>query len=145
MANYFKQKKGLPRAKSRGFTLIELIISVGVIAIAIVGLYVVFVYGTKMNIQAKNLALGYQIANKELEEVRNTPYSELTDQNQGSFISDSSEELSHLHNAEGYLTITNYQNDPRIKEIIVEVRWNEDRKTKSVVLTTLATQGGINQ
>lgn len=137
--------KKLTINSEKGLTLVEMLITVAIIGIAIITLYLVFIYGIKINQQAKHLALAYQIANQEMETIRNTLFTDLVNQTEGNFYSDSSVDLAKLDNGQGTLTIRNYQEDEDIKEIIINVTWNERGMIKTVTLTTLATSGGISQ
>ena len=136
--------KNNKKINQSGVTFIELIIAVSVLSIGILGLYLVIIFGIGVNRQAKNLALSYEIANKEIETIRNTAYSDLTNQTDGNFYSDSTD-LSKLPSGSGKLTIENYEGSDKVKKIIVTVTWQEQNVTKTTTLTTLAAEGGINQ
>lgn len=136
--------KNNKKINQSGVTFIELIIAVSVLSIGILGLYLVIIFGIGVNRQAKNLALSYEIANKEIETIRNTSYSDLVNQTDGNFYSDESD-LSQLPSGDGKLTIENYEGSDKVKKIIVTVTWQEQNATKNTTLTTLATEGGINQ
>jgi len=131
--------------KNRGVSLVELIVAIGVISIAILSLYYAILYGIKVNNQAKHLTLSYEIASKEMETVRSTPFANLANQTNGNFYSDSSADLAKLSGGQGKLTIRDYNGSSSIKEIIVTVNWNENGNAKTTILNTLATSGGINQ
>lgn len=127
-----------------GVTFIELIIAVGVLTVGILTLYLVIIYGVSINRKSKNLALSYEIANREMETVRNTPYANLINQTDGNFYSGNTD-LDKLPSGTGALTIENYQDSDEIKKIIVEVSWQELSIIKTTTIVTLATVGGINQ
>jgi prepilin-type N-terminal cleavage/methylation domain-containing protein len=130
--------------QNRGVTFIELIIAVSVLSIGILGLYLVIIFGIGVNREAKYLALSYEIANREIETVRNTSFTDLVNQTDGNFYSGNAD-ISKLPSGSGTLTIENYEGNDKIKEIIVKVTWQEQNTTKTTTVTTLATEGGINQ
>ena len=130
---------------NKGVTFMELIVAVSVLSIALLALYAVMTYGIRINRQSKSLAVSYEIANKEIETVRNTPFANLTNQTAGSFYSDSATDLARLSGGYGTLTIRDYGGSDKIKEIIVNVIWTDTDQTKTTTVTTLAAEGGLNQ
>jgi|GEM_PF-1218988 len=130
---------------NQGTTLLELIIAVSVFSISLLTLYMVIIYGITVNRQAKNLAMSYEVASKEVETIRNTPYAALVDQTDGNFYSDSTADLVKLPDGQGKLTIENYNDNDKIKKITVIVTWTDKGQTKTTTMSTLATEGGINR
>lgn len=131
------------KSSQKGVTLIELLISIAVIGIAIISIYLALIYGIKVSQKAKYLSLSYQIANTEIETIRNTPFSNLINQTNGAMLSNSTANLAKLKNGQGTLTISDYNSDSKIKEITVKITWTENNATKTTQISTLATEGGI--
>jgi len=132
--------------KNKGGTLIELLISVAVISIAIVSIYAALVYGLTVDIKARNLAIAKQIASEEIENVRNTAYTSLTNQTNGPMISNPISELAQLrHSGSGTLTIIDYPSYTDVKQVTVTVSWIESNQNKSMNISTLVSKYGINQ
>lgn len=131
--------------QNKGTTFVELIIAVGVIGVALLSLILVIIYGIKVNRQAKLLTLSYEIAGKEMETLRNTPFTNLINQTNGPFYSDANTDLAKLPNGSGNLTIRNYEGSTQIKEIIINISWDNLGQNKTTTFTTLITSGGINQ
>ena len=129
---------------NKGLTLVELIIAVAVLSVGLLSLYLVVIYGIKINRQAKILSLSYEIANKEMETIRNTPFANLINQTNGNFLSDSASDIAKLNAGNGLLTIRNYDGTSTIKEIIIKVNWTDNGESKTTTLTTLSTSGGIS-
>src|SRR3990167_8497230 len=127
-----------------GLSLIELLISITLIGVSILAIYGAIIYGINVNRKAKNLSLAYQIANQEMETIRNSAFSDLTNRTAADFISDSAAELTKLNSGDGDLTIQNYAADENIKEVTVEVSWSEQDGVKNVTFSTLVSLYGIN-
>jgi prepilin-type N-terminal cleavage/methylation domain-containing protein len=131
------QKKLRGRQKQNGFTLVELIVGLGIIAAALFSYFAVLKTVTLTRF-AKHQALAYQVAVKKIEELKTLPFASLP---AGGPFSESA--LSALPQAQANLTVADYGGSASIKEITVTVGWQESAGGKSVELKTLLTGGGI--
>lgn len=120
----------------KGFSLIELLVTLAVISIAILAIYEVFLFTLKTTRQARNVTYAYQAAEEEREIIKNTAFSSLVNQSGGSFL-DQTQSLSRLPDGQGQLTIEDYNGDSKVKKILVRVLWLESNGTKEYTLTTL--------
>lgn len=122
---------------NRGFTLIELVITIGLMVVALFSYFVVLqtVASTRF---LKHQTLSYQVALKKVEELKSLPFSSLP--STGPFTDSA---LSVLSQPQANLTISNYGGSAQLKEITVTISWQEMNKTKTVELKTLLTEGGV--
>lgn len=133
---FFRNKNRVSRQE--GLSLIEVIIAMFLIVVLFI------TYLAALNTVAlvrKNTYedIAYHIANKQMEALREVPFASLT--NTSSSISDPM--LSSLPSGSGTYTVANYASYTGLKEITVDVSWN-DGKAKQVEVKTLAGSGGIN-
>lgn len=121
----------------QGMSLIEVIISMFLLSVLLV-FYVsaLNVVATTRKLKYENLA--YHVANKQMEELRLTPFSFLPPSGN---ISDPL--LSQIPLGSGNFTVTNDNNFTGLKDITVTVNWN-DGVAKQVQFLTRAGSGGIN-
>lgn len=118
-------------------TIIEVLVSLFIIG----GLIVL--YAASFNMIAltktlKNENLAYHIASKKIEDLRNTTYASLPPS--GTFTET---DLNQLPSSSANFTISNYSTYNGMKEIVVNVNWN-DGKARSVTVRTVVGTGGIN-
>ena len=125
--------------KSRGFSLVELIIALGIAMVAVL-LFTVVISIIPLTKISRNQNLAYHIAAKKIEELRNTVFSSLP--TTGTFTDSG---LSDLASSTASITVTDYQSSAEVKEITVVVSWQQENQQKSVSLETLIYDGGISQ
>lgn len=125
--------------KSRGFSLVELIIALGITMVAVL-LFTVVISTIPLTKISRNQNLAYHIAAKKIEELRNTVFSSLP--TTGTFTDSG---LSDLISSAASITVTDYQSSAEIKEITVVVSWQQENQQKSISLETLIYDGGISQ
>jgi len=68
----YRGRKGMRRA--RGFTLIEVICATVLLTTGLMSAFYMVGLGTSVNADAKNMALAYQVAQQEIEILRNIPW-----------------------------------------------------------------------
>jgi prepilin-type N-terminal cleavage/methylation domain-containing protein len=104
--------------KNSGFTLLELMIAVGVIVIALSGLLAVFSHLMSINENAKNLTLAVTACQDKLEQMRNSNFSTLYSTYNAAHFDPNGFRAA---DAEGAISITN--TDPALLEVHVSVSW----------------------
>lgn len=129
--------RGLKHFTPLGFTLVELIVTIGLIVIALFSYFAALKTITLTRF-AQHQALSYQVALKKVEELKSLPFSSLP--SSGPFTDSA---LSVLSQPQANLTINDYNGSAQLKEITVTISWQETNKTKTVELKTLLTEGGI--
>ncbi|HPV70851.1 MAG TPA: type II secretion system protein [Candidatus Magasanikbacteria bacterium] len=63
--------------KQKGFTLIEILVSVAILALVLAGVYTVIMYVFKLSYVSRVRVLETQIANEYIEVIRNLPYDDV--------------------------------------------------------------------
>lgn len=121
----------------QGFTLIELVVALGLIAVTLFGYFAVLKTVTLTRF-AKHQALAYQVAIKKVEELKAVPFGSLPVS--GSFTDSA---LAALPQVQANLTVADYGGSAGIKEITVTISWQESAGAKNVQVKTILTSGGI--
>jgi len=67
----FNFQKGLPRAQSRGFSLVETLVAVGILVVAVVGALTAAQSGISSSIFSKNQVIAIYLAQEGVEVIRN--------------------------------------------------------------------------
>ena len=63
--------------KQSGFTLIEMVVSIGIMVLVMLGIFGAFQYTYKIIYRGKIQVLSTQLANEQLEIIRNLPYEKV--------------------------------------------------------------------
>lgn len=121
----------------RSFTIVEVLVAITVFALAMLMIFSVIIAGISINLKAKRKAIASYIAQKGMEEIRNTPFESLNSKEV---------DASGLPSGKEKWTFSPYENEPfdKIKKAEVRVEWSEGGTTKSVKYETLITNGGLN-
>ena len=127
----------------RGLTLIEILVAVSITAVTLLALYGVLTYGMRISLRTKHKTIAYHAASQEMEILRATPFSSLTNQTDGPFIG-TVFDLNKLPSSQGKLTIENYEGSTEIKKVTIRVLWQEGGSQKEATLVTLISKGGLN-
>jgi len=122
----------------KGFSLVEIIIAMALLLVTI-SVFGVAVNTLPLTKSARNQNIAYHIAEKKLEELRNTPFAILPP---GGSLTDP--DLAILPGGTGNLTLQDYQGSSEIKAVHVTVTWDDYSGPRSVVLDTLISQIGLN-
>jgi len=101
------------RIKNKGFTLLELMIAVGVLIVALVGILGVFAHMISLNENSAKLTLAVAACQAKLEEMRNSSFPPNgTNFNPAGFRSGE---------AKGAISINS--SDPKLLQVFVSVSW----------------------
>jgi prepilin-type N-terminal cleavage/methylation domain-containing protein len=134
-----------PNQFSQGYSLIELVIAIAIIGTSLISLFLGYSISSKTYLKAKRESIAYHCLEKEMEVVRNTPYSSLPNPPYSQSFWGNLTCLNQLSQSHGTIAITWY--DPpknQIKKIDLELTWQEAGMQKKLNLSTLSTIGGIN-
>lgn len=129
--------KRLTLNAKRGFTLIETVISLFlIIAIVIILLSTGSIQLTSHNSSLQDIAA--KIAQKQIETLRKTNFNQLPAS--GPFTDP---DLTKLPQSSAQRTIGNYQSDPDIKQVTVQVNWTVGGAPREIKLETLIYKNGL--
>lgn len=130
--------KLMPKASVKpGFTLIEIVLSL----LLILAILTVFFVGssTYTTSRGANLAgIATKIASREIETLRKTDFASLPAS--GSFADP---DIAKLPQGTATRTITDYETNPDIKQVIVQVDWVVAGSAKNIKLDTLIYKYGL--
>lgn len=119
----------------KGFTTVELLAGVTIIAIVVIALYLALILSTRFQAQAKRMTIATVEAQRELENKRNTTFANLA-------VGTSTSNLTNLPNGQKTVTISSVASN--LKRIVVTVTWQVGDIQKTVTLDSYATLRGLN-
>ncbi len=128
------------KRKEEGFTLVEVLVTIVVVAVALMALLSVFIYGFNLLSRMKQTAIATQCAQEELENIRNLTFDEIIALGP-SFTNDS---LTLLENSSGVRTIEDSVGDD-IKKLTISVFWTYRGQNMRKDIVTYITREGINK
>ncbi len=153
----FIKNKKMKFQKQRGFTLIESLITIVVVAILFFGVYNLIIYSIKITNENKFRAAAAIIANQKIERVRNLPYDDvgtLTGMVNGVIPDD--ETITQGGSVFAVNTLVKYEDDPfdgvasttdtiptDYKSASVKVSWNGPFGQKNIIISTIVAPKGI--
>jgi prepilin-type N-terminal cleavage/methylation domain-containing protein len=126
--------------KEKGFTLVEILVTIVVVAVALMALLSVFIYGFNLLSRMKQTAIATQCAQEELENIRNLTYDEILALGP-SFTNDS---LTLLENSSGVRTVEDSVGED-IKKLTISVFWTYRGQNMRKDIVTYITREGINK
>ncbi|NIM90975.1 MAG: prepilin-type N-terminal cleavage/methylation domain-containing protein [Candidatus Aminicenantes bacterium] len=128
------------KRKEEGFTLVEVLVTIVVVAVALMALLSVFIYGFNLLSRMKQTAIATQCAQEELENIRNLTFDEILALGP-SFTNDS---LTLLENSSGVRTIEDSVGAD-IKKLTISVFWTYRGQSMRKDIVTYITREGINK
>jgi type II secretory pathway pseudopilin PulG len=123
-----------------GFSAVEALVAMTVLAVMLLTLISVLLYGYGAVAQARQTALATQIVQRQVETVRTLPFDSIAAL--GSAFSDSS--LAGLMGGTGFMAV---ESGPGvdIKKVTVGVRWTYRGAVRDKKIVTYMTRKGINR
>ncbi|MFB0565573.1 MAG: hypothetical protein ACETWK_07835 [Candidatus Aminicenantaceae bacterium] len=128
------------RVKENGFYLVEVLITIGVLAFVLITIIGAFVYGFNSLVRMKQAALATHSIQEEIELIRNMSFDEILSLG----TSFTNEDLSLLENGEGTLAIEDSVGSD-IKKITVSVTWTYRGSQMRKEIATFVSREGINK
>jgi prepilin-type N-terminal cleavage/methylation domain-containing protein len=128
------------KSKEEGFTLVEVLVTIVVVAVALMALLSVFIYGFNLLSRMKQTAIATQCAQEELENIRNLTFDEIIALG-ASFTNDS---LTLLENSSGVRTIEDSVGVD-IKKLTISVFWTYRGQNMRKDIVTYITREGLNK
>lgn len=134
--------KGQKKNREDGFTLLEVMITMAIVAMVLLAVSSSFIYGFNLLSRMKQTAIASQCIQEELELIRDMSFDEIL--NLGTSFTNPSGSLSLLKNSQGILNLQDtFGND--IKKLTISVLWicrgNAIRKDIGIYIT----REGINK
>ncbi len=126
------------RQSERGFTLIELVISVTIMSVVVLGVSQMWLVSIKANIRASQKSQASYLAQAKMEELRSKDYGELTETGEtGISVNEFGDEtLNNLYNGKYFVSeIMNNGEGAALREIKVNV-WRKDDEINKIELVT---------
>ena len=141
------------RKRAGGFTLIEAILVIALLAVGMTGVFYLTAVGTDMNINTREEMLAYQAANEYMDYLRQQPFTALTAVGPTRFGETAGsvgyQALSGLSNSWGQYEIIDKEtvNNDTVKQLTVTVKLSRKKsaRNREVTVSTMASKGGLNE
>lgn len=128
-----KWDRGAHRSQ-RGLTLVEVMISVGILAFVIVGLLQLFVYCSTLADAAGNMTLAVNEAQTKMEEIRNHDFDSIA-ADYASGGTPGSTFILNSPSGTGTITVSEVGGSSQLLQIQIDVNWqNKDGRSASTTL-----------
>ena len=125
------------KTNRHAFSVVELLVAILVLTVGFFALYDLLTASMKQKRAIEQTRWALTIAESEIEHLRATDFTKLTPQQDGAFLAPITT-LAQLPDAAATLTIR--ERSPRLKEIIVTVRWKPAHRSQQITLSTLIAQ-----
>ena len=137
-----KRKRMAIKRENRedGFTLIEVLVTIMVLAIVLIALFSCFLYGFTVISRMRQTAIATQCLQEQLELIRNMPFNDILSLD-SSFENES---LPLLEDSSGILSLEDSGGDD-IKKLTVSVIWSYNGRQLRRDIVTFVTRKGINK
>ena len=126
-----------------GFTLIEVVIATAVMATIFIALAGVFNTLHQVNARANTLTIATQLAQQQLENIRNTPYTSIpigtTD------ISSILSPYANIGSPKSASIVTTLADPNGLKSVDITINYTDHKYAKVVKVTTLVALNGVNK
>lgn len=125
----------------KAFTLVEVIVAIGVLTIGVLGIATFFAFSTRIARSASNTSIASNLAQGVLDEQTAKSYEELTSVARTDYTSDTSSPLNKFQKqidvslVDSNLAVS--ETDIGIKEITVHIYYDESGSEKSVEIATI--------
>jgi len=113
----------------KGFTLLETLVLLLILAIGLIGVAVLTTTSIKVNSNANQLTLAYQIAQADLEELRSSPWRD---------IGNESNTREHQYRELTFTSTWTVSRTGNIKNVFLRVAWNDSRNHQIDLATKIA-------
>lgn len=131
-----------PAANQRGFTLVELVVTATLVAVASMAIIGIFITIGTLNRQSRNLAVATAIAEQKVETYRDAGYAAIPVGNPGEdFSSMLPTNFGNPKSAVANVTVVS----PGLKRVDILINYTEGGTPKKVQTTTLMAERGINR
>ena len=128
------------KTREDGFSLLEVLLTTMIMAVALVALLSIFIYGFHLLMKMNQVALAIQCVQEETELIRTKTYDEILSLG-SSFTHDN---LSLLDNGTGILALESSEGDD-IKKLTVSVTWDFKGNQMRKDIATFITREGVNR
>ncbi len=126
--------------KNQGFTLVEVLIAIGILAVVVVGLLQLFVYCSSLAEAAGNTTLAISEAQNKMEEIRNHDFADIATDYASGGTPGNAFALTSL-NGTGTITLSQAAGSSELIQVQVSVVWqNKNGRSFSTSLTNLIAQ-----
>ncbi len=123
-----------------GFTLIEVLVTIMILAVVLIALFSCFIYGFTVISRVRQASIATQCIQEQLELIRNMPFDDILSLD-NSFTNES---LPLLRDSSGILSLEDSGGND-IKKLTVSVIWSYNGRQIRRDVVTFVTRKGINR
>lgn len=134
----------MTKPAQRGFTIIELVVTIAFVGVVILSLTNLFVYLRQTNRSANNYTIASQVAQQLIEKYRNTPYSSITVGSTDVTAATLGPYPSLSTPRSATVQVVEVDSDG-LKQVNVSISYKDRTGTKNVQMSTLVSYKGINR
>jgi prepilin-type N-terminal cleavage/methylation domain-containing protein len=122
-----------------GYTLMEVLVSAAIFATAVLLIFGTYQLTLKLTQEGRELAIASGLAEEMIDAVRSQPFDDIA-------INATPGAVATAKLSSGFTKtyVSLYQGNDKIKEVRVVVYWDSRPESNAVTLTTLVSQGGID-
>ncbi len=137
-----KRKRMAIKRKNRedGFTLIEVLVTIMILAVVLIALFSCFIYGFTVISRVRQASIATQCLQEQLELIRNMPFDDILSLD-NSFTNES---LPLLQDSSGIISLEDSGGND-IKKLTVSVIWSYNGRQIRRDMVTFVTRKGINK
>ena len=143
MRELLNKRKGMAikrKKREDGFTLIEVLVTIMVLAVVLIALFSCFLFGFTVISRMRQASIATQCLQEQLELIRNMPFNDILSLD-SSFTNES---LPLLEDSSGILSLEDSGGDD-IKKLTVSVIWSYKGRQLRRDMVTFVTRKGINK
>ena len=129
------------RKKEKGFTLIEVLITIMILGMVLISLISCFIYGFNVLARTKRTSIATQCVQKEVENIRSKTFAEILALGN----TWTNENFVKLDNATGVRAIEDSGIGADIKKLTISLTWTYRGRTMEQSIVTYITKEGINK
>ena len=126
------------KQKRPAFSVIEVLVSAAIFSIAILLIFGTYVLTLKLTRDGREISVASNLVEQMIDEVRVQPFDDVAVNTSPSPVV-----RSKLPGGFSKTYVSLYESNSKIKEIRIEIYWDNREESRAISATTIITQGGL--